>query len=460
MTGPDHLDRLLRPDVLPLPAPPGRFLEILDESRRRRRRSRLVPLLISAATVAAVMVGIAVVTEGAGSVVPAEPGATVPASTAPSERRPSGLLERALPAGGPVPEDFAARSVTTASADVFYVLGDAPGCDNAPCTSLVRGRGAIDPTWAGVSTPAVELASAEGNGSGASAPSADAVRDVRFASERDGWLFGGALWSTHDGAASTDGWTRVDVGGGSVLDLAVGGDVVWAVVADCVPAPCNEVRLFRSPIDRDEFALVESVDLADARIPDGGSTSVRLEAVRDQVTVQRVTAAGGVQVAVSLAFDGSDWRRFDSAGACHTGGAPQAVVPTSVSGQLVAFCRQSRGVGLVTHGVSRSDDGGTTWVRTEDTGGRRVWGELPYSYAVMDTATFALASGGSGVGSLDITQDGGATWTPAALPAQPQGWRYVGAASRTRLIALPWTPDGSVWSSDDSGRSWRQSVIG
>lgn len=61
-------------------------------------------------------------------------------------------------------------------------------------------------------------------------PTPATVEDVRFAVDgEDGWLFGGALWSTHDGGAS---WHRVQLPAGTtVQSLAAYGGEVYALTA-------------------------------------------------------------------------------------------------------------------------------------------------------------------------------------------------------------------------------------
>src|SRR5579871_1950592 len=93
-------------------------------------------------------------------------------------------------AGGPVPAGFAATSVTFVSVDEAFVLGTAP-CAHAPCTSIVRtlDRGA---SWAGVPAPIVPL------GSPYDFTGQAAAWGIRFASPRQGYVFGNGLWATAD----------------------------------------------------------------------------------------------------------------------------------------------------------------------------------------------------------------------------------------------------------------------
>ncbi len=90
-----------------------------------------------------------------------------------------------------MPARFAATSVTFVSVDEAFVLGTAP-CAHAPCTSIVRtlDRGA---SWAGMPAPIVPLGGPDDFTGQA------AAWGIRFASPRQGFVFGNGLWATTDG---------------------------------------------------------------------------------------------------------------------------------------------------------------------------------------------------------------------------------------------------------------------
>jgi photosystem II stability/assembly factor-like uncharacterized protein len=317
---------------------------------------------------------------------------------------------------------------------VVYLLGDAP-CDAAPCTSLVRtadgGR-----SWRGVPAPRVAIATA----AGAPAARPDAVSQVRFADPRDGWAFGGGLWSTHDAAASTASWRKVDVGG-AVLDLATDGRTVWALVADCgTDGTCSGARLLRSPVGRDEFHDADRVY------------------VKGRITGARLQLAGGAGTLTVdgdrpalFVLDGDRWRQ--TARPCPQGGA---VVPTAAApAALVALCPTDPGAGSVTYTTSRSTDLGRTW--TAAAGALRVPNGQAEEFAAASAQDLAAAVGSPDLGGgLWVSQDGGRSWAPGpGLPRLTTGWAWVGAAGGGRYLAVPFDPTGALWESRDGGRTWR-----
>ena len=457
--GPDpDLDQRLRAifsePTMSLTIPPGQWDRILAEARRRRRRGVLAGLSVAAAVllvaVGAVGLtllprlagrsGLATEDQAAGAASSASSTATQrPASTAPSASAPAGL-----PAGGPVPVGFQPVSVTTAADGMLYALGQAP-CAKAPCTSLVRstdwGR-----HWVGLQPPRVALAEPSPTAAGGSAlvpGSLSTVGQVRFANPRDGWLFGGGLWATHDGAAGTSTWQRVEVGG-SVLALATDGRQVWVFVADCSAAACQGGRLLSAPVASNTFTPVSGVSVP------GPVTGAAL---------------GSTAGAVTLVVNGPDPRLFVSSGgawsarpspcAQGTGGLDQAVASAVDTAVIVATCAQpgQRGLTLTPY---VSLDAGDSWSRT---GKPVALAGGPHQIAVVDAGELALAgSSPGGGGVLLVSRDSGATWTPAAAPAQPGGWAWVGAAGGRVLLALPVTSE-QIWMSSDAGASWHALTV-
>lgn len=134
--------------------------------------------------------------------------------------------------GGPVPDGFVPVSISAISADTFWVLGTAP-CGHEPCTSLVRTTdGGLD--FIGLPAPVAQLAPpavvSEGGESmnlgGEGSMTVRTVSDVRFADARNGWIYGGALFVTHDGGGS---WRKLRMPG-MVVRLEAAGGIGWALV--------------------------------------------------------------------------------------------------------------------------------------------------------------------------------------------------------------------------------------
>jgi photosystem II stability/assembly factor-like uncharacterized protein len=138
---------------------------------------------------------------------------------------------------------------------------------------------------------------------------------------------------------------------------------------------------------------------------------------------------------------------------------------------IVFVCALGRTTGpQQERGVYRTTDGGTTWQRVlfvdPNTGcsGLSMSTQDPNTlFAGMwqvEMHTWAMFSGGPGSG-IYVSHDGGTTWahvTDAGLPKSPIGKIDVAVApsDSNRVYALMRTADqGSVWRSDDAGRSWR-----
>jgi photosystem II stability/assembly factor-like uncharacterized protein len=121
-------------------------------------------------------------------------------------------------------------------------------------------------------------------------------------------------------------------------------------------------------------------------------------------------------------------------------------------------------------GVFRTVDGGQHWDRVlfvdENTGcsGLAMDAKNPRTLFAgtwqVEMHPWAMLSGGAGSG-LYVSHDGGTKWTrveAAGLPRPPLGKIDVAVAptDSNRVYALIQTADqGSVWRSDDGGRSWR-----
>lgn len=129
----------------------------------------------------------------------------------------------------PVPADFHPASLTATSPDKFWVLGAAG--DNASVALTDDGGdtfgqvGAFDARVVAQKDPKA---------------SPSTVHDVRFADDNNGWAYGNALWSTHDGgrewerSASVPGEVvRLEAENGRAYALAKSGDSwsVWSTSA-------------------------------------------------------------------------------------------------------------------------------------------------------------------------------------------------------------------------------------
>ncbi len=448
----DPLDRLLRPpQVEPLAPPVGHFAEITRRARGRRQRRAAGVGLLSAGVVAGAIGGSVLLTgpatRHADVQTPSSASSAGPASPSPSAAR---VLPSPAPTAGgapivgptgqppvgrsnaPVPARFTPQSVTYVSARTGYLLGDAP-CPRPVCTSLVTTTdGGV--TWHGLPAPVAPLASPSGGD-----PQRHHVRDVRFANSRDGWVFGGALYATHDGGAR---WAEISLPAGLVADLATDGHTAYALVASCASGgSCLGYRLYQTPVNADDWQPVPGVDAPTA-------TGGRL-AVSGSHAVVALDTHPGSAVWVRRA---GNWSL--AAGVPCVGGLPVAGLAASAAGaRLVAMCGEGAAGSLyLTPWVS--DDSGASWQKAADGSARAVTG-VPRIAAATDRLIL-VASGAPGLGGTVLrSTDGGRTFADAALPTKADGWSYVGARSATSLVALPGTPDGSIWTSGDGGVTWR-----
>ena len=470
---PSELDRILRPEVTPMPTPAGRYDAIVAEANRRRRHAVLLSAVSAAAVLVIAVVGVVLVVrpdDDRGGRVAAPPSTTAtptptPTGTPTATPSPSPSTDASaptvptparpqLPTGGPVPARFSPVSVSTASAEVLYALGN-PVCATPPCTSLARSldRGR---TWSGLPAPRAAYESGQEG-----VPYVDAVSQVRFANEDDGWVFGGALWATHDGVTSASSWHRIDLGGERVLDLATDGTTVWALTGrDCQDGGCTGATLRSAAVGEDDFTPVRGVggtfDVMSGQLGVTGSTVTVLLRVRS-LGADVATAAVWVRAA------GSAFHRVDVTSVCADAdstrsGAVSLLQPAVKDGAIVATCSRGAGTGQSFSAVSTSSDLGVTWRRAAGT--LQLTSNLTQTLAPASARLLAAASGGSDDlgGYVQVSRDGGASWQEAKVARPTAGWRYLGAAGGQRIIGLAYGED-SLWVSTDAGVTWESYPI-
>jgi hypothetical protein len=382
-------------------------------SRRRRRRAAVA----SAATAVAVL-AVAGTAAGTGfllddkapvadstptvsrSIVPAP----VPTSTAPDTtiNAPSG------PAWG----GARVTSVTATSTRTFVVLGelgDTGACRPPDCLRLVEthdgGR-----TFAALPIPDDARGAVDGS-------DADSATGVRFGGSQDGWLFGGGLWSTHDGGHS---WARVATPGRvSRLEAAAG--TAWALV----PTRDNAMTLWRSPVGTDDWT----------------------QATQVSVTGPADLAVQGDRVVVVGAQDAQSW----VGGA---GGFAEHASPCAGSLQTQLSTVGAFWVKCVTGSLAHlavSPDG-ATW---SDVAIDSRNGAVPNS-AALGARTDGEALVGQGVDPplARVSADG--TLTPlTSLPTGQQA-SYVGFTTPSIGYAIV---GADLWRTEDGGDTWRQLQI-
>lgn len=432
----DELRRIFGRPVEPLAPPEGHF-ELIAGRASRRRAARV--LAAAAAVVFVALAGVAgtlvlrgpgstpVVGGGSRSPQPvASPSASVPPSASPSAA--------ALPAGGPVPAGFQPLSVTGVGGGMEYLLGSAACGAGGGCAALVRSTDGGQ-TWAGLPIPKnLTLARR-----GAIGPPAVAVSDVRFADPKNGWLFGGALYATHDGGAT---WTKLDPGG-TVQALETNGSQAYAIVADCnvQGGGCQNPRILAAAsVQGNRWTEQPATRWA-------GSGSPAASMGRDYLSLGGGSGLAGVGGRL-FALNGQTWRPVTVPGC---GGRPWTGSAAASGRASFAICGPAAS-GTLHFMTYQSVDGGVTW----RSAGGSTSADLVSLAAASPSRLVLVASSGPGMlGTAVMSTDGGRTWRAATLPKLAGGWWYVGARSATDLVALPYTPDGSIWTSKDGGTSWQ-----
>ncbi len=147
-------------------------------------------------------------------------------------------------AAGAVPAKFSPVSLTAASDRNFWVLGQSATGSGRATVVVTRDGGDRFTALPAFDAPVVRASNKVTSSS---------VHDVRFAADaKDGWAYGGALWSTHDGGR---GWRQVRSVPGLVEQLETANGTAYALVRDG-----STWTLWRSPSGEDTWSRV-GVDL-------------------------------------------------------------------------------------------------------------------------------------------------------------------------------------------------------
>ena len=474
----DDLDAWMNAQVQPLPPPPGTF-ELIRKRARRRKVTRAAAAAAGAAAVIAIIAVVPrlVITQlqlGPSSSRGAEAGQT--SSAGPARPRAGGgsATPSAVTSGSPAasalppaPPDFAATTVTFVGTQTGYVLGQAgtPGQCGPPkpdiCTSMA-GTNDGGRTWHGVKPPVT------------GAPQGSAgVSQLRFYDTSDGWAFGPGLWATHDGKT----WNMVGTRGRRVLALETAGQRVFAVWAHCAgtgsawAAGCMSAGLYSAAPGSDQWSPVPGVGTISGP---GGTASAALVLTGsrgyllapDGVLYRGpVSSAGAWQQVNSTTGGGTGGASAGASPGATAGAAPCAPGSAQADGQpsaallaattadgLVLVCPGTASGGSQPKAVYTSADGGQTWQQT----GTAPAAGTATSVAGTTAGAIVLAT----TDGIQVSQDGGATWTAARGPLPASGLRYVGMTTPDQGVAVPADAGlHTVWFTRDGGLTWQESAI-
>jgi len=457
----DNLDDWLQAEIRPMQPPPGTFGRI--QKRARRRKARQVAISAVSAGAAAVVIVLAVVAlprvvpkvlhprqvEAGQSLTPPASSGSRPASSAASPLHSPRKPSHALPS---VPPDFQATSVTFASLDTGWVIGQAAVgvagyCPTGYCTSVARTDDG-GKSWYGVRAPVA------GGPDGSTG-----VSQIRFLDTENGWAFGPALWVTHDGGSV---WSKVALPAGiRVTSLETVGDEAFAVFASCTgtgtgfAADCTGFTLYSSAAGSNTWAEVSGT----SGYGTGAASSAAV--VLTHGVGYLYTPDGRVLTGATTA--GASWQPAAAGAApCTPGTAATTGRPSggqlavSAPGDLTLACPGSQSSGSqFTNGspevIWTSSDGGRNWQRT---GSAAVAGQVT-SLATSTGGVMVLAT----TDGLYASADGGASWKQTQS-GPSGGFSYAGLTSPRQGIAVPTdTSLHQVWFSYNGGQGWQASAI-
>ena len=427
---------------------------------RRMFRTRFT---LAAAAVAVVMLGVSAcggptpsrTLLPASTALPISSSAPVPASSTPATMAlptpslapTSASSSPAARSSSPSSSGFLAQSVTLLSNDDAWLLGGAR-CSSGWCIAIRhtidRGR-----SWTAVPAPPAPL----------DADHPEGVSELRFADAADGFAFDPGVWATHDGAAH---WHQVHLPG-AVLAMASADREVYAVVAPCWPftGSCTTpARLYRSPTGVDAWQLVAGLSL-----PSQLGVVLRLQGSRVFLLVEASPAPYLVG-----SVDGSQFGRLvDPCPFPSTGprSAPAGLTVSTVSDLAVA-CSGGAAAGSEGKRVYVSADGGHTYRRIADPPLGGEAGELAAA-----NLTTLLMTASSGASFIYRTSGADTAWTmPVWFGDGGVGFTDLGCSDPTHcavvygraemaatISANPPPHLGTLYLTDDGGATWQAAVV-
>ncbi len=344
-------------------------------------------------------------------------GGRLPSSTEPTGAAASPSVG---PAGGPVPPGLLLESVTFIDVNSAWALGWAPCLAPQPwstCPAVVRSRDG-GKTWVGVPVPG---------------DAAAYLGDIRFATDKDGWVVArapvvptdpgvesGNLYATHDGGST---WAKVAVPD-PVLRVETAGGRVWVSTGT---AGAAQHAIYSASIHSD--TLTKVTDAPGAELEVHGRYAY-------------VYGAGAGLVVLN------DGARTNRALPCDPNHRSTVLLAASDDQSLAALCGGVPSGGEQDKAVFTSTDGGATWAAAgaPDRAGRAA------SLAATAADIFV-----AGPGMPVRARGAGGSWAPVlAQPGPDDGFGFVGFTDDNHGIALALRPSGALEQTADGGRTWTQ----
>jgi photosystem II stability/assembly factor-like uncharacterized protein len=419
----------LREETLILVRPAGALAARRAAEQRYRRRllafaAGVVALLLTAGGGGYALAG------GRGGVEPAGRPTVSPSPSVgsgeggrlPSSTEPTGVggSPGVGPAGGPVPPGLLLESVTFIDVDSAWALGWAPCLVAQPwstCPAVVRSRDG-GKTWVGVPVPGHAAAY---------------LGDVRFATDKDGWVvaraplvptdpgvLSGALYATHDGGST---WAKVALPD-PVLRVETAGGRVWVSTGT---AGASQHAIYSASIHSDTFT----------KVTDAPGTELAVHG--------RYAYVYGAGTGLVVLKDGARTTRTVP---CDRDHRSTVLLAASGDQSLAVLCGGQPSGPDQDKAVFTSTDGGATWAAagTPDRGGQAT---------SLAATTGDIFVAGSGMPVRARGTDG--SWAAVLPPPGPDdGFGFVGFTDDTHGIALALRPSGEFEQTADGGRTWTQ----
>jgi len=345
------------------------------------------------------------------------------ASTPAAAGTPAAAVVPAAAAGNPVPPDFEPVSMTFVSASEGWVLGTAP-CAAGPCTSIVRTTDG-GASWERVAAPPAPLAS---NGSAGLSPG---LSYLRFASPLDGFAFGSQLWVTRDGGA---GWQRVQLPG-TIGDLETSAGLVYASVM----SQDRTVTIYRSLASGGPWTPVPGLP---AKVS-GAPGRITLHG-----TAAWIILGGGLYATQA----GQSWAREPVS--CPPGYAMASAAAYSTQ-QVTLLCTGNSGTGSQGKILYSSSDGGASFTLM----GNAPTGGDQFDQLAQPAAQHIFMAAFSVLTLLDVSGDGGRTWTTALnINDGGLGWSDFGFTTPVQGAAIYGNGKAGshMYMTWDAGQTWHQ----
>jgi photosystem II stability/assembly factor-like uncharacterized protein len=321
--------------------------------------------------------------------------------------------------------------VSFISPSTGWALASGARCPQGRCRAVVLRTTDGGRSWHRVNTPKeVALRDAKRPG---------AVAGIAFANRRDGWLYGGDLWVTHDGGRH---WARGRIANFTVESLAVAKSTVYVVGAACNTAgqQCQFGRLYQAPIGGTRFRHASGLPQFGTA---GGGFSGSVTVAAGVAYLQEAHFASRLRL---YALTSVGWVRRVAPCAANSGlfGTLTAAGPRAL---LEVCANLGRGPGIFERAY-RSLDGGVSWRRLADPPA----GTAAVAVAAASARRFVVVTESSRV---DLSRDGGANWSTRLLSAHPRlGWVQIEFVSPRVGYAVPGQPHAALLRTTNGGLTW------